>query len=82
MSAICMTCAPNVGLCRKCLLQWLDRKPPAGVRGEGSPWRRWFDGDRYVGEAYANGRQAAKDSIWRTNSYEPRGCHMDWLEAL
>jgi hypothetical protein len=48
-------CDPAVRLCRDCLARHLDRKPPSGVRGEGSPWRRWFEGDRYVGLAYANG---------------------------
>jgi hypothetical protein len=45
----------------------LDRKPPTGVRGEGSPWRRWFEGDSYLGEAYADGRQAAKVGASSTN---------------
>jgi hypothetical protein len=67
MTPCCYLHAEYWPTCRDCLRAWLDRKPPAGVRGEGSPWRRWFEGDRYVGEAYANGRQAAKDSIWRTN---------------
>jgi hypothetical protein len=60
-------CDPAVRLCRECLVRHLDRKPPSGVRGEGSPWRRWFEGDRYVGEAYANGRQKAKVGSGRTN---------------
>jgi hypothetical protein len=47
--------------------QWLDRKPPTGVRGEGSPWRRWFEGERYLGLAYSNGRQKAEVGSGRTN---------------
>lgn len=55
------TCTVSTGLCRECLRAWLDRKPPYGERGNGTPWRD-FEPETCRVVAAGNGFQAVKNA--------------------
>jgi len=65
--------------CRLCLRDWLDRSPPAGVRGEGTPWRRWFEGGEYLGQRSA---RTGPDGVASAQKCICDQCQKSRVEAL
>lgn len=62
--------APSLGVCRECLRRWLNRPPPTGERGKGTPWHSFEVMTCRVVEA-GNGFRAAKVDPETTNDSRP-----------